>query len=137
MQGHEHPRREHPNDRLGVKPSERGVRPGDVEDVVEARLVLRPSEEIDGADPVLDRTSHRVFEDRIARTCVDRVVAVALPARVGELHLQAAALVRLLAQRVEPVAREELRIETMLEQRGRVGGWIAHRVGAAQRFAKR
>ena len=49
------------------EPAERRIRARHLEDVVEAGAVFGPSVAVDTHDPVLDRATHRVLEDRIAR----------------------------------------------------------------------
>ena len=132
MQGDDRPRREDAYDRLGLDRDDVGE-PRGLEDLPEAGLELRAAELVDLHDPVLDRTPERVLEDRVARLRVDGLVAVALAARVGELDLEAAAARGLPAERVEPVAREQLRVELVLVEEGLVeralgrGGLSRHR----------
>ena len=67
------------------------------------------------------RSLEHVVDDGIARTRVDGVVAEPLAPRVGELHLEGAAPICLLAHRVETIGREQVRIEIVLEERRCVG----------------
>ena len=64
--------------------------------------------------------AQRVLEDRVARAARRRARCRSAGGRVGELDLEAAAAGGLPAERVEPVAREQLRVELVLEEEGLV-----------------
>ena len=104
-----------------------GSRTCDLEDVLEAVPVLRPSEVVHVHDPVLNRSASRVLQHGIARTGVDGFVPVALASGIRELNLQRPPVGSGTAQSIQTVAREQGGIEAVLEEPWSVDRRTCHR----------